>query len=299
MPSTLKESDWELLLGRIKDGECTPFLGAGACSGVFPLASRIAQQWAGQYNYPLGDCCDDLARVAQFLAVEYDQMFPKGKIRKLFRNVKPPDFKKSEDLHGIISGLPLPVYITTNYDDLLVQALQSRNKDPKQELCRWNKYLKKLPSIFESESGFNPTPANPVVFHFHGHYKIPQSLVLTEDDYLDFLVNISKDQDLLPPRIRQAWAGTSLLFLGYRLADWDFRVLFRSLVTYLERSIGMSHVSVQLVPGEEGISAKQKQKAQEYLNSYFGRLDIRVYWGTCREFSAELKRRWEDFCNVN
>jgi hypothetical protein len=69
----------------------------------------------------------------------------------------------------------------------------------------------------------------------------------------------------VPPRIREAWAGTSLLFLGYRLADWDFRVLFRSILSYLERSIGLAHVSVQLVPGEDRISEKQKQKAQEYL----------------------------------
>jgi len=45
---------------------------------------------------------------------------------------------------------------------------------------------------------------NPVVFHFHGSYEIPESLVLTEDDYFDFLVNISRDEDLIPARIQQA-----------------------------------------------------------------------------------------------
>ncbi len=299
MPETLEERDWKLLLGRIKDGECTPFLGAGACFGAFPLASEIAQEWARKYDYPLEESCSNLALVAQFLAVEYDPMFPKGEIRKLFENVATPDFKKRDELHHVLADLPLPVYMTTNYDDLMIKALKDRNKDPKQEMCRWNKYVKNQPSVFESESGFNPTPANPVVFHLHGHYEMPQSLVLTEDDYLDFLVSISKDKDLLPPRIREAWAGTSLLFLGYGLADWDFRVLFRSIVTYLERSIGLAHVSVQLVPGENRMSENQKQKAQEYFDRYFGELKIRVYWGDCRKFSTELRERWEVFCHDN
>jgi SIR2-like domain len=117
--------------------------------------------------------------------------------------------------------------------------------------------------------------------------------VLTEDDYLDFLVNISRDEDLIPPRVQEAMAGTSLLFLGYRLADWNFRVLFRSLVSYLERTIARAHVSVQLVPLRDTAPDLQRQKAQEYLQRYFGKLEIRVYWGSCQDFATELRNKWE------
>jgi len=82
MPSTLEERDWRLLLTRIRSGECTPFLGAGACYGVLPLGAEVAGEWAKEYSYPLDDSCQDLARVAQFLAVEYDNMFPKGELAK-------------------------------------------------------------------------------------------------------------------------------------------------------------------------------------------------------------------------
>jgi hypothetical protein len=305
MPNTLEERDWNLLLRRIKAGKCTPFLGAGACFGVLPLGSDIAQKWAEKHEYPLEDC-HDLARVAQYLAVTEDPMTPKEIIAGWIKNVPPPNFTEPDEPHGILADLPLPVYITTNYDDFMVEALKSRNKDPKQELCRWNKFVKKLPSIFDSESDFNSTPANPVVFHLHGHTKVPESLVLTEDDYLDFLVAISKDQvtmskhqRLLPARIEQAFAGASLLFLGYRIADWDFRVLFRILVSYMEISTKRAHVSVQLVPGEDRLSKSEKEKAQEYLDRYFDELKIRVYWGTCHEFAEELRKRWEAFDRGN
>jgi hypothetical protein len=289
MPNTLSENDWYLLLKRIKVGKCTPFLGAGACYGALPLGSDVGREWAQEYDYPLEDL-DDLARVAQFLAVEYDPMFPKEELLNRFRAGATPDFTDPNEPHRVLADLPLPVYLTTNYDDFMMQALKSRNRDPKRAVCRWNNRLKT-----QSKPVFNPTVANPVVFHLHGHNELVESLVLTEDDYLDFLVNTSKDPDLLPPRVQAAMTTASLLFLGYRIADWDFRVIFRSVVRYLEISTQRVHISVQLVPGADTISEAQKEKAQKYLDRYFGELKIRVYWGTCREFAAELRSRWETF----
>jgi hypothetical protein len=169
------------------------------------------------------------------------------------------------------------------------QALKSRGKEPDQEICRWNKNLKKSK---RRSSDFNPTPEKPLIFHLHGFYEISDSLVLTEDDYLDFLIAISKDKKLLPPRIQEAFTGTSLLFLGYRIADWDFRVLFRILAEYLEKSISRTHVYVQLVT--EDLPEVQKENVQRYLDRYFAKLDIQVYWQDCREFAAELRKRWAE-----
>jgi hypothetical protein len=34
-----------------------------------------------------------------------------------------------------------------------------------------------------------------------------------------------------------------------------------------------------------------KQKAQTYLAKYYENIDVRVYWGTAREFSQDLRKR--------
>jgi SIR2-like domain len=252
-------------------------------------------QWAKTHSYPLDDHTD-LAKVAQYLAVTEDFMSPKERIAELFEKVKPPDFNEKDEPHAVLADLPLPVYITTNYDDFMVQAMRHRNRDPKQELCRWNDFISQEQSVFATQRGYIPTVANPLVFHLHGAHQIPESLVLTEDDYLDFIVEASKNETtVIPLHIQRALTGTSLLFLGYRIADWDFRVLFRSLSTYMKRSTAKAHVSVQLVPLSNDCSEEQSARAQDYLNRYFRKLDIRVYWGSCREFASELRRRWNEF----
>ena len=50
---TLRDNDWKLLLARVSDGLCTPFLGAGAVAHALPLASDIARRWAQSDGYPL------------------------------------------------------------------------------------------------------------------------------------------------------------------------------------------------------------------------------------------------------
>lgn len=300
----LSESDWELILSRIKKGKCTPFLGAGACANQLPLAREIAQRWAAKHDYPLRDS-DNLARVAQFVAVEVeDDVKPKEDLADLCSDVKPPDFKKENEIHGVLADLPLPVYITTNYDDFMFKALEDRGKQPRRELCQWNRFVEAhCRSILARDPNYKPSPANPLVYHLHGYKDVPQSMVVTEDDYLKFLVWFARewagrDHDLLPGSIVKALMGTSLLFVGYSRTDWNFRVVFRGLVDSLDTDSNMKSVAVQLVPLPDEASEEDRQAAREYLNRYFEKVEkirVRVFWGKASEFAEELRLRWEEF----
>ena len=294
----MNTDDWNLLLGRIKDGKCTPFLGAGVNYGILPLGGRIAQDWAAQEGFPLRSS-EDLANVAQFLAVKYDDpMYPKERILKQLALDKKPDFSQPDehlDCLRALAGLPLPVYLTTNYDDLMVEALRHTDppKNPRREFCRWHKGLKSLPSVFGAAARYTPDYANPVVFHLHGSNDYVESLVLTEDDYIDFLVNVSRRQKLLPPRIQEAMTNASLLFIGYRLKDINFRVIYRGLVQSMDGSQRRLSVTVQVTPPDDHAGAPEK--AEQFLTDYFDELKVRVYWGTAAQFAKELRYRWTTF----
>lgn len=284
--------DWEILIQRIRDGRCTPFLGAGVYSEGPSLRSAIARKWAHKYGYPLADG-SDLARVARFLSVEYeDAMYAPTKLIEELKNVAPPAFDDPDEPYTILAKLPLPLYITTNYDDFMEQALTKQLRNVQRDLCRWKK------SIFDEPSplaeGFQPDKTKPTVFHLYGYTENLQSLVLTEDDYFQFLVNVSKDQAAIPPQVEKVIGGNSLLLLGYRLDDWDFRVLFHLLASYLERTKRI-HVAVQISPVGNEAPEEQRQKVQNFFDKYFESRtpDIRVTWETTRDFILKLKREWE------
>src|SRR2546430_12923275 len=108
----MSEIKWDLLVDRIKDGKCTPFLGAGACADVLPVGGAVAQRWAQKYGYPLDDS-HDLIKVAQYIAVTEDPMWPKDAIIKEFeKRIKEsgaPDFTDPLKPHALLADLPLPV----------------------------------------------------------------------------------------------------------------------------------------------------------------------------------------------
>jgi hypothetical protein len=292
MVKMLEDKDWRILLERIDDGKCTPFLGAGMCYGVLPLGGDVARQWAKEYDYPLDDS-SDLMRVAQFLALEQgDGAYPKEEILRMFEK-KQPDFTDRYEPHRVLANLPLPVYLTTNYDNFMMEALKQRRKGPKREMCQWNNYVKRVPSIFKTDPDYVPSPANPVVFHLHGHDEIVDSLVLTEDDYLDFLVNLANDPDMLPPAIQSSLSGTSLLFIGYRIADLNLRTILRSISRYMEQGGRRISVATMMLPVDASDAARQ-EKAKQYLTKYYGNINVVVYWGTARDFLKELGTRWEE-----
>jgi len=285
---TLSEGDWDGLISRIGKGECTPFLGSGMSAEKIPLACALAEQLANyrNVNYPMEDS-DNLIKVAQYIALTFDTSRPKEIVSEIVKNAGYPDFNPDEP-HMQLAALPLPLYMTTNYDDFMYQALaRTPKKTPQFFVNGWSDaeqtydgqvVATKVPDI-------KPTVDSPAVYHFHGHMDHLKTMVLTEDDYLDFLVRISRDPTLIPPRIQQAIGGTCLLFIGYALSDTNFRVIFRALAER-HKTARKKSITVQLPP--------KNAMVVDYLTNYFREAGIRVYWGTAREFVTELKKRWDE-----
>jgi hypothetical protein len=301
----LTEQDWDTLLRRIADTKCTPVVGRGACSPTppagsdpaqwtfrYPLSEEVCRSWAKKVDYPFADAAA-IDRVAQFVAIQRDQSAPKEYVQKLFAAAKPPDFSVANEPHRVLAALPIPVYLTTNFDDFLTQALKQRpekDKDPHVRLCRWNKYIPDDLEIYAGEME-KPTVANPLVYHFLGRSDYSESLVLTEDDQYEFLINLARDEpELINHWVQRALSSTTILFLGYTLQDHDFLLLFRLLGHFLRESQRI-HVAVQLAPDQ--VTSVDPEKAVAYLNSYFDNFRIRVYWGDCKQFAAELWSRWQ------
>lgn len=292
----MDEQDWARLVDQVSNGDCTPFLGAGACHGTLPTGTQLSATWAADHMYPLGDR-DDLPRVMQYVAIRTrDAVSVKQRLARKLSGVGPPDFADPVEPHGLLARLPLPVYLTTNYDDFMVRALRNVGKTPSSAICRWYRDAATADEVFSTGPGFNPRPEAPIVYHLHGSFQEPHSLVLTEEDYLEFLINMALDKannerKLIPASIFRALTTRPLLFIGYSLQDWTFRVLFHGLLRMISEVQWRRHVSVQLSPLNKDADPDAYTRAKEYLTSYFDRRNISLYWGTASDFCAELRSR--------
>ncbi len=316
---------WPALIDNIREGTCTPILGPGLTDSLLGSRREIARRWADAYHFPMAPHDrEGLPQVAQYLAINQEYMFPRRELGKYLRQELlrryghdlpdqlkdvPSDQLSLNDLfmavgaqrrardpaepHQVLASLPFAIYITTSPLNLLVDALTAVGKQPRLELCRWNDHTEQLPSVFKDDPKYRPNPRQPLVYHLFGHLEQRLSVVLTEDDYFDYLIGVTRNNDQIPTVVRSALTGTALLFLGFQMDDWNFRVLFRSIMNQEGRQ-GRSqyaHVAVQIAP-EEGRTL-EPERARRYLEDYFEDADISVFWGSVEDFAQELQRRWQ------
>jgi hypothetical protein len=325
---------WPALVNDIWAGTCLPLLGPGMTDALLGSRQQIARSLADRYRFPLAPYYrEDMPQVAQFLAIDQAANLPVAELRDHLvvslcerlgrlcetegqlvpeRFVDIPRSKRNSvdlddlinevwgylhaDVHdpfAVLAKLPLPLYVTAQPMNLLTTALRAEGRRPQVELAHWNRSCPR--SIFERLPDYEPTPEEPLVFHIFGTLQKPGSVVLREDDYFEFLRTTGADPDAIPEVVRSAFADSALLFLGFRMEDWDFRVLFHSIMSQegggrLEQH---SHVAAQIDP-EEGLTL-EPEGARRYFESYFRKPhDVNVFWGSVETFLAELQHRVED-----
>ncbi len=315
------EQTWDELLLQIRTGNLTPVLGPELVSAIIGSREDIARRWVQRWQMPIAHSSqEDLAQVAQYLRVRSAEGTVRARvqehlmdeIRQHQKRATPDDplWSLPEELvegpepapaikelgrrlrridpgdpHRVMATLPVKVYVTTGWTSFLEDALKEHDREPMVISFPWNQPAEtELPDVRE------PTPQRPLVYHLYGQLDDPWSLVLTEDDYFAWLSAWNSRRKSVPPLVRKALTAKSLMFLGYRLGNWDFRVVFQGI-----RNLGGSdllrlnrHVGVQLNPDSPAI---EPEAAQEYLESYLGEEKISIYWGTTRHFLDELRRR--------
>lgn len=307
---------WPALMAAIRKGRCTPILGPGISEGVFGSRSALAARWAKKYSFPLAPyATEDLPEVAQYIAVDqarflvHDELeqslkeelerrfglqlapgLQNGPLTDLVSAVGAITRQSAHDPHVVIANLPFPVYITTNPDSLLIDALKAAGKEPQVELCQWNDNMTRE-SLAQSNSSYVPDEKHPLVFCLFGQYSDPESQVITEDDYFDYLIGVTSNKDLIHHEVKRMLTDSALLFLGFQLDDWNFRVLYRSIMSQEggNRRKNLPHIAAQIDP-EEG-RLIEPERARRYLENYFGNADISIYWGSAEDFIKDLEKQ--------
>jgi hypothetical protein len=213
-------------------------------------------------NYP-GKDTDPLTKVAQYL-VEYagDRDFILEYIKSRFHDEIPDDYRCSltDFLSELPSGYMPKLIVSTNYDTLVERLLERKGLP---YLCvshvfGRSKFTGRL-IIYDKLNNFSrdsivtkkeaeemlldrlsDDQELTIVYKMHGSatsylsrnerdesFSSVNSIVLTEQDYIDFLDKNTTNQ--LPIQMQKLLYQSQFLFLGYSLGDWNFRLLLHRL----------------------------------------------------------------------
>jgi hypothetical protein len=238
------------------DGRVVPFLGAGAnmcgrpATKAWPdepnflpsaneLSAYLKSGWHG---------CDEteLTRVAQWVL----EMGGSGELFAALHDVFDRDYPPTR-LHAFLAELPSllvergyrprhPLIVTTNYDDLLEQAMTKAGQpfdlvtymsDGDDRGKFFHTEPEGVPRRIEIPNTYNlPIEKQPVVLKIHGAVKRNHpdadgdSYVITEDHYIDYLTR-TELTNLVPATVAAKLRKSHFLFLGYGLRDWNMRVI--------------------------------------------------------------------------
>ncbi len=198
-----------------------------------------------------------------------------------------PRFQGERDPYLLLASFDLPIYITTSAHDFMEQALRRNGKTPRSEICRWKPDLDTIPSELDADydPGDERYQNEPLVYHLYGSDRYPESLVLTEDDYMQFLVatsqNVGRKTDAVYWRVRQAMSDSSLLLLGYHLETWELRSLFWGLIVPRTQKLAGA-VNIQLEP-----SKLERLYLERYMDEYH---QLEVYWGNVETALWEIRQ---------
>ena len=300
---------WSSICHQVNKGKFIPILGPELGEDLFGGTRELARELAEKHAFPLAEHDrTDLAKVSQFISTSQSRRFAQEIVADQFQSrlserlglksdrlveLAAKKFQGQEDNpYRILSDLPAAVYLNASHDELLFQSLKAAKKEPESLVCSWRgKGVPKKPKPVNAV----PVSQTPWVYQVFGVFGKPDTLVLTEDDFFDYMIETSRSK-LLLPALTGRLMESSLIFLGFRLTDWRFRVLFRMIVTQegSEAMKDLSHVGVQVNPDENSLA--DVERTMKYMESYFQEAkgeapSISIYWGSATDFLKELRKR--------
>jgi hypothetical protein len=119
------------------------------------------------------------------------------------------------------------------------------------------------------------------LFKIHGHIDRTRSsddtFVITEEDYVTFLGRMNSGDSVIPADLVALMQSRTLLFLGYGLRDWNFRVLLDRLNRSRLQPKRSYAISYDIEPAESELwGARKVAVFKADLNEFVPRLNARL-----------------------
>lgn len=186
-----------------------------------------------------------------------------------------------------------PLIISTNYDRLFEYAYESKSgrnldvaiyyggMDPADK--RNSLYSIPNPRWWR----ISPPPSGPGLFKMHGCISQANDhcLVITEEDFINFMANQGDagENRGLPVSVVASLENSTIVFIGYSMEDWNFRVIFKATA---ERRDNRRY-AVQFLPPDEELGPKERAK-RNVLVRFWESKQVDIISADASEFLGDL-----------
>ena len=236
------DDELEYLKEQIAAHECILFLGSAIhvpppseltqyhypAENAPPVGSQLSKLLAEKSDYPGADWWN-LQRVSQYFETEKKSRFLLvDEIKKAIDKNREPS-----PILRMLADLEFPIVITTNYDHLYEKALEQKAKA--ENIANPYQISIYNPNIISREKTVDcpakPNPKQPYILKIHGDIDVRESIVLTDEDYIQFVLRMSETSPYHPfgKNVLAHLMRWPTLFVGYSLMDYNLRLLFKTL----------------------------------------------------------------------
>jgi hypothetical protein len=191
------DENWETLIYAIQQRNCILMLGPDAAYEELKgqprlLTETLANQLAEKIKPEIKEKINpsDLAQVSQYYCMEKGRQSLEARVRTFYNEKRGLTTK----LHKNLADIGFYFTVTTTPDTMFHQALVNKGKEPVMD--RYD-FKGDTPGNVSME-----TIEKPLLYHLYGTVEHLRSLLLTENDLLDYLVALISRQPPLPDNIR-------------------------------------------------------------------------------------------------
>jgi len=227
----------------------------------------------------------NLSQVAQIVERVHSRDELTSEVREYYKEHADSLGKWDNPTFQRLAALPFPLFLTSRHDATLQWYLEREGKQP--TLKSYDFVGDRIPTL-----GNLGTSQQPVIYHLYGRTDDPDSnsMVLTENDTLEFLKSVVVANPGLPEDLLVLFQNKNFLFLGSGLGDYQLRVLLHDL------NLNKEKMSFAL---ENTPSAGEQQRFQQKFGDsvlFYGHLGYKLKLLDTRldAFVEELNRRWTE-----
>jgi len=240
-----------------------------------PIGGQLSDLLARECSYPADQDRWNLQRVSWYY--EWQSGFRSELVREVTEAVH-KDREPSPILRGL-ARLGFPIVITTNYDQLyeialtqVAQAQARENSKSEEEIkattANYDKCVYSPKSTVRTKDCVpEPSNAKPYLLKIHGDLDQADSIVITDEDYIQFVLRMGDKHPYHPvgKNVLTHLIKWPTLFIGYRLSDYNLRLLFKTLRWKMDRANIPASYAVDLKPDVLIRAAMENQQIVSFI----------------------------------